>query len=36
VLIVLVVLQAMISILRVVHAGDVERDEPVVPDVPSA
>jgi hypothetical protein len=36
VLIVLVVLQAMISVLRVVHAGDVERDEPVVPDVPSA
>lgn len=36
VLIVLVILQAMISILRVVHAGDVGRDEPVVPNVPSA
>ncbi|MGN6475013.1 MAG: hypothetical protein ACTHK4_15380 [Mycobacteriales bacterium] len=36
VLIVLVVLQAMISILRVVHAGDVSRDEPIVPNLPSA
>lgn len=36
VLVVLVVLQAMLSVLRVVHAGEVKRDEPVVPNVPSA